>query len=217
MAKIENIVGNKYGRLLVLEYKYRLKGIPIFRCLCECGIEKDINGYSLKEGKTLSCGCLHSEIIRAIRTTHGLSGTRLYQCYRAMKGRCSDKNNKDYELYGGRGISYDPKWSTFDGFFEDMGETYADDLELDRIDVDGNYCKENCRWATGSEQSYNKRLTKSNKSGKAGVSYVSKTKKWKAAITKNFKSYHLGFFDELDDAIQARLAAELELYGYNVK
>lgn len=83
--------------------------------------------------------------------------TRLYRIWSSMKGRCNNPNNRDYKLYGGRGITYDPKWETFEGFYEDMHETYKEGLTLNRIDNNGNYTKDNCNWITNAEQQLNKR------------------------------------------------------------
>ena len=84
--------------------------------------------------------------------THGLSKSRQYYIWRSMKQRVDNPNRKDYAHYGGRGIKYDPTWKTFNGFWEDMAETYADNLTLDRIDPNKDYCKENCRWIPMDEQ-----------------------------------------------------------------
>ncbi|PZM86336.1 hypothetical protein DLH72_01205 [Candidatus Gracilibacteria bacterium] len=86
---------------------------------------------------------------------HGLTKTKIWYIWCSMKGRCNNPNNKDYKRYGGRGIKYDKKWEDFLGFYSDMGETYKDGLELDRIDNNGNYCKENCRWTTRKTQNRN--------------------------------------------------------------
>ena len=88
---------------------------------------------------------------------HGMRKTRIYSIWRNMKNRCRYPSNKSYPNYGGRGISYDPKWESFEGFYEDMGEGYGDDLSLERRDVDKNYCKENCEWIPASRQNDNKR------------------------------------------------------------
>lgn len=94
---------------------------------------------------------------------HGFRYTKFYSKWASMKGRCNRKSRSDYNTYGGRGITYTPRWEKFENFKEDMYESYLDHVEkygernttLDRIDVNGNYCKENCRWATVEEQNRN--------------------------------------------------------------
>jgi hypothetical protein len=87
---------------------------------------------------------------------HGMRHTRPYRIWTSMKARCTNKNREKYPIYGERGIKYDAKWETFDGFWEDMGPTYQDGLTLDRIENDGNYSKENCKWSTYTEQANNR-------------------------------------------------------------
>lgn len=118
---------------------------------CEyCG--KQIEGM-LQRKKSKSCGC--ATFLKA-NIKHNMHNTRQYQIWTDMKTRCNNPNNSHYYLYGGRGISYDPKWEKFEGFWEDMKEGYEDNLTIDRIDYNGNYCKENCRWITKTEQSKNR-------------------------------------------------------------
>ena len=167
-AKID-LTGKKFGRLTVISFKRRkkLKGFNrsarLWNCLCDCGNEVIVEGTALRSGHTKSCGCLALEV----RTTHGMTNTRQYKIFIDMKIRCDDKG---FEGYGGRGISYDPKWITFEGFWEDMSEGYADNLTLDRIDPNGNYTKENCRWITKTLQTRNRRKYPNNKTGVTGVS-----------------------------------------------
>jgi hypothetical protein len=88
--------------------------------------------------------------------THGMSHTLIYDIWSQMRQRCDNSNNKNYCYYGGIGITYDPKWRTFEGFYEDMKDGYSEHLTIDRIDTNGNYTKENCRWITMSKQQENK-------------------------------------------------------------
>lgn len=90
-------------------------------------------------------------------TTHGMKNTRPYNVWISMKTRCFNKNHHWFKCYGGRGITVCDKWLNFTGFWEDMQAGYSDELTLDRIDPNGNYCKENCRWATKLQQSRNAR------------------------------------------------------------
>ena len=89
------------------------------------------------------------------KSTHGMSDTRQYRIWQQMKNRCDNPNNIKYDIYGGKGITYGDKWKTFQGFWEDMKEGYSDDLTLDRIDREGDYTKENCRWVDYEAQNNN--------------------------------------------------------------
>lgn len=93
------------------------------------------------------------------KTTHNESRTRFYLIWYEVKRRCRNKNTIGYKRYGGRGITYDPKWETFEGFAEDMREGYADNLSIDRIDNNKGYSKENCKWSTKKEQAMNRNTT----------------------------------------------------------
>lgn len=141
--------------------------------------------------------------------------TRPMSIYGHMKRRCDTEKEANYSEYGGRGITYDPKWKTFQGFWEDMSEGYSDELELDRIDPDGNYCKENCRWVDKYVQAFNTRMRKDNTSGKSGVYKNPKTSKWYAKISFEGKQISLGTYTVFEDAVEAREKAELKYYGFN--
>jgi hypothetical protein len=169
--------------------------------------------YELLNGKSSSCGC--KNYIGERSRTHGMSNTRFIGIWRAMHRRCYDETYSGYENWGSRGITVCNSWHDFDSFKNDMHDTYDDALTLDRIDVNGNYCKSNCRWTTYVEQAYNRRKKSTNTSGKTGVSFHIRIKKWAAKITKNGVQYGLGYYDKIEDAIAARNEAEIKFFGYN--
>lgn len=127
-------------------------------CRCECGSTKSVVAIDIKRGKTKSCGCLQSESTRKRSLTHGLSYHPLYTTWKNMMERCYVASDPAYPHYGGRGIYVVAEWHSIETFIEDMSPK-PQGLSLDRIDNDGPYCKDNCRWATQTEQIRNRRTT----------------------------------------------------------
>lgn len=216
-TRIKNIIGNKYGKLLVLSYdenKSKGKGRPFWNCQCDCGNIKSIRGQHLKNGniiscgncpkidytnmkfnrwtvieksrkdnkkswickcdcgnirnvhedtllngKSKSCGCLQKEVTSIRLKKHNLSKTRLYRIYYGIKERCYNVNDKRYKDYGGRGITMCDEWrNSFVNFYKwSIDNSYKDNLTIDRINNNGNYEPNNCKWSTKTEQDYNKR------------------------------------------------------------
>lgn len=130
-----------------------------------------------------------------------------------MKQRCFNKNNIRYKDYGGRGITVCDRWkNSFENFYKDMGER-KEGFSLDRIDNNKGYYKENCKWSDNVEQGRNRRVQVNNNSGVKGVSFFSKTNKWRVCIKINGKNKHLGYYETIKEAEDARRQAELEYWN----
>lgn len=159
--KFTDLAGQRFGRLVAFAPVFRVgqRRTAHWVCVCDCGEAKIVQAQSLRKGGTLSCGCLHRERSSCAATKHGHGGrsnrSRTYMRWYAMKQRCTNPKNIGYERYGGRGISFDPRWDKFENFLADMGEA-PEKSQLDRIDNDGNYEPRNCRWVTATENANNK-------------------------------------------------------------
>jgi len=153
-----DLVGKRFGKLTVISKGITDKNSRLYwNCLCDCGNEVSKLGLLLRDGRTKSCGCLRSEYVSNKNKTHGMARTKMNMVWQEMKSRCRNPNHKRYSDYGGRGISYQESWEEFINFYNDMSDTYQDGLTLDRIDNDGDYTKENCRWSSYLSQNNNKR------------------------------------------------------------
>lgn len=197
MKKVRlNLMGERYGNLVVIKeaspiYSNSGKMIRRWECQCDCGEKTIVRHGDLRSGRTTSCGCLKKE--RFVHKTHGYSRTKLGMVYASMRQRCNNPNNKNYDKYGGRGIRVCEEWALNNG--------YKEGLSIDRIDVDGNYCPENCRWTNWEVQTVNQGMRKDNKTGYKGI-YFSQGS-YKVQIKRNKKKYYFGSYKRLEDAIKA--------------
>lgn len=161
MRKAADISGRRFGIWTVLGRAPKGKSNSAYwMCRCDCGTERPVAGTDLSRGRSLCCGCIGNaaaaERGRA-NTTHGMRGSREYRIWQGIKRRCLSEKDAGFPSYGGRGITMCPSWvNSFETFFKDMGSC-PDGRSIDRIDNEGHYEPNNCRWATKEQQGNNKR------------------------------------------------------------
>jgi len=155
MLKNLQMIGKHFGYLTVIGHAFTKNQANYWTCKCKCGNEINVRTVDLNNGHTKSCGCYKIEKFHNLITKHNMSKTRLYACYKSMLARCYLKSYHAYHRYGGRGIKVCEEWNGhFDNFANwAITHGYSDNLTLDRINNDQNYCPENCTWVSKEAQS----------------------------------------------------------------
>lgn len=178
-------IGTIFGRLKITGNLGMVEGRNKVTVVCDCGSESfSVRLDQLKYGMTQSCGCLQKEAASKVCTTHGMSKTSAYGSWQKLRYRCDSPKDPRWERYGGRGISYPDHWNTFENFWADMSEGWYEGADIDRIDFDLNYSKENCRWVNRDIGNHNKSKSIGTSTYK-GVYFDKSRSKWMARLSRN--------------------------------
>lgn len=194
-------------------------GAVVWELRCHCGAIFNRSAEKIIKGNTKSCGCTRYDKVKrageeATTRIHGESYSRLYGIWAMMLQRCNNPNHTSYHNYGGRGIEVCEEWGEYLPFRDwALKNGYSDELTIDRIEVNGNYESNNCRWVSHTIQNRNQRLSTKNTSGIRGVTFCKKSKKWIARIKVNKKSIGLGYYTLKKDAALARKQGEKVYWG----
>lgn len=207
---------DKINMLTFLEFTTKDKhGKNLASFLCDCGNVSVKVVSEVRTGRTKSCGCLKIKTLSDKNKKHGKSKTKQYSAWQSMIQRCTNPSSISYKYYGALGITVCDRWlNSFEAFYEDMGER-PKGMSLDRIDVNGNYCPENCRWVIPNIQTYNQNQRCDNTSGTSGVYFNANNGRWYAEITIKGKKVHLGSFLNIEDAIKVRKDSEIQYYNFS--
>jgi hypothetical protein len=185
MTKQIDLTGDRFGKLVAVKYhkgtqteECRIRGR--WECICDCGNTILVKTDNLRNGHTKSCGCLVK--------IHGKHLSRVYSIHHNMKDRCNNENSNMYEYYGARGIKVCDRWNSFVNFYEDMGDP-PDGYSLERLDVNGGYSKENCKWIPHKEQARNRRDTVMIE----GIPLIEWSEKYDLSVSTVKSRYRLGW------------------------
>ena len=160
MPVFADLTGKRFGRLVVVKRGETINSHTYWACLCDCGNAHTTRQDALVSGLCKSCGCIYKTTTPLNATKHGMYKTRLYNTWDSMRGRCNTKTDKAFKHYGGRGIKVCEEWDDFSRFMEwALNNGYEDHLSIERIDVNGNYCPDNCTFIPFSQQARNKTNT----------------------------------------------------------
>ena len=160
MPAAVDITGKRFGRLVALQpTATRSGGGIVWQCECDCGAYTFVTVGRLQSTNTTSCGCRKKSVLGVSTTKHGGHGTRTYRIWKSLRNRCNNTKGADYKNYGGRGIAVCSRWDDYANFLSDMGEA-PEELTIERVNNDGNYEPDNCKWATRLEQRHNQRPAK---------------------------------------------------------
>ena len=199
----------KFNLLTVIGATTRVGRRYYVLCQCDCGAVKNIDQSKLKSGHTKSCGCLQKSLQAQKQTVHGRYYEPEYRVWANMHKRCTDIRWSKW--YGN--ISVCEQWRNYDTFLADVGRKPTPDHTLDRIDSTKNYAPANVRWALRAIQSRNTKNHSTNTSGVRGVSWSTAKNKWRAAIYVANKQKHVGYFNSIAQAADARKQAEIIYWG----
>ena len=207
-----NLLGKRFGMLTVINEAPKQGRWSCWLCKCDCGKEKIVKTDNLVRGFTKSCGCSTIKLQLKSRKVDMHSRDRLYRIYYKIKRRCNRPNVK---YYSSKGVKLCEEWNNdYYSFYNwAMNNGYKDNLSIDRIDTNGNYCPENCRWVDSIVQNRNKSLQSNNKSGYAGIRFIKELNKYRVTIGVNGTKESCGLYEKLEDAKNARKEAEEKYWG----
>lgn len=220
MSSFHDLTGKTFNRLTVIKrVQNKYKTHVAWLCICICGKHTISTSQQLKINEKKSCGCLNDEVRRSLNKKHGLSKSSEYRIWSGMIQRCINTKNVGFiKWYGSKGISVCKEWrNSFEQFYKDMGPRPTIKHELDRIDCSKDYCKENCRWASKSEQLQNRSKKENCSSKYIGVCFDKSRLLYLSGIKTNGKRINIGRFKTEVEAALAYNEMAFKIFGENAR